>query len=110
MKNLIILCLSIVTCLLSGCTAYEESFSSEPGKGSGWKSMSETYAIGRSLNERHDSKPSAEKPIPIESDGSLKRLPEEFLSVWFAPFEDADHNLYAESSVMTIVKQSQWII
>ena len=115
-KNAFINILSLGTfcALLSGCSSYEENFSSEPGKGSGWKSMSETYAMGRTAalgdGKVTDSKQSSEKPVPIESDGSLKRRPEEFVRVWFSPFEDTDHNLYEESTVMTIVKQSQWVI
>lgn len=113
----------VTACILSGCSSYEENFSSEPGKGSGWKSTSETYFMdkGGEMSQKSpyqqkivSAQPSqpAEKLIPIESeDGcSLKRRPEEFLRVWFAPFEDQDHNLYEESTVMTIVKQSQWVI
>ncbi|CAM4455704.1 MAG: hypothetical protein LEGION0398_MBIBDBAK_01463 [Legionellaceae bacterium] len=100
---------------LTSCSDYRESFSTEPGVGSGWQSMSKTY----DYNNANDQKQEKDKESNVDlvavqesSDVFKKRIdrqPEETLRIWFAPFQDEENNLYDASYVQTIVKKGEWL-
>lgn len=105
---------------LCSCSNYEESFSTTPGKGSGWKSMSKTYALEDSSHNEAVKKTLQENPVEIQHDvedshlcddqAFIERAPEEMLKIWFAPYQDNHGNLYEASVMRTIVKKGAWVI
>jgi len=123
--------LAILSSLLFGCTSYEESFSTEPGTGSGWKSMSDTYALGydqdqaeQDTKNMHQKEEKSLKPLYKDaiSDGqndalycagtsqSIDRRPEEYLRVWVAPYQDQTGNMVEGHFVRSLMKQGQWVV
>ncbi len=119
------------SCFLSSCTSYEESFSTEPGTGSGWKSMSDTYALGHDQDQAeqdtknmHQKEETSLKPLYKDaiSDGqndalycagtsqSIDRRPEEYLRVWVAPYQDGEGNMVEGYFVRSRMKQGQWVV
>ncbi|MDP3641390.1 MAG: TraV family lipoprotein [Alphaproteobacteria bacterium] len=131
-KNILFL-IAVLTssCFLSSCTSYEESFSTEPGTGSGWKSMSDTYALGHVSDQKEkETENTLEKDVrhldPLYKDAisdaqrdalycsgkseSIDRLPEEYLRVWIAPYQDPSGNMVEGYYVRSRMKQGQWVI
>lgn len=111
-KNLSSLFLCALT--LVGCSSdYKESFSTESGKGSGWKSMNETY------DQNNIETNKKEGGVRINSvslqDGRtleglhIDRMPDETLKIWIAPYADTENNLFDASYVKTIVKHGEWV-
>jgi hypothetical protein len=130
-KNILFL-IAVLTsfCFLSSCTSYEESFSTEPGTGSGWKSMSDTYALGHAIDHENIHKEQTQKSVASlavsytrDTDAaqrdalycsgkaeSIDRLPEEYLRVWMAPYQDPTGNMVEGYYVRSRMKQGQWVI
>lgn len=111
-KNLSTLFLCAFT--LTGCSSdYTESFSTEPGKGSGWKSMSETHE--QNTNETKKKEGALTVNSVTLQDGSalsgrhIDRMPDETLKIWIAPYADSENNLFDACFVKTIVKQGEWV-
>ena len=116
--------------LLNGCTSYEESFSTEPGIGSGWKSMSDTYVLGQANDQQKaetEQKQKSTAPLDpsyiCDTDAaqrdalycsgkseSIERLPEEYLRVWVAPYQDTAGNMIEGYYVRSLMKQGQWVV
>lgn len=111
----------MLSLMLSGCSEYKENFVAKPGKGSGWRSMSDTYRF----NEQHippeetvgkthvtpvDLRVKHPSSVLCDDQQTLERLPEKTLKVWFAPFQDEMNNLYEESVVQTIVQKGSWAV
>ncbi len=127
-KSLIAL-LSFV--LLSACAVSKESFDCPAGLGVGCKSIHE---VNQLLNEQNlgakdlsmisatDAQslaPALETsalsmPIPAHLKDKdsllLQRVPERALSIWFAPFSDAEGHLHEASTVHVLLKPSTWQI
>ena len=113
--------------LLSACAVSTESFDCKPGKGVGCKSIHE---VNQLLNEQNlgakDSATDAQSlapaletsafsmPIPEHLKDKdlllLQRVPERALSIWFAPFTDAEGHLHEASTVHVLLKPSTWQI
>ncbi len=131
-KNILFL-IAVLTssCFLSSCTSYEESFSTEPGTGSGWKSMSDTYALGHILDQKEkETENTLEKDVrhldPLYKDAisdaqsdafycagqheQIERRPEEYLRVWVMPHQDTEGNMVEGYFVRSRMKQGQWVI
>ncbi len=109
---------SILCFLLTGCTDYRESFSTEAGVGSGWKSMSNTYKLGGKKLKTGDPIPDVSspfQPVYVKSESEIidgrhiDRMPEETLKIWMAPYQDRDQNFFDATFVTTIVKKGEWI-
>lgn len=120
----------LATICLSSCTSYEESFSSEPGVGSGWKSMSETYVLGHANDQQTTDKKQTQKSIlplavsytrdteAVQMDvlyctgqsQSIERRPEAYLRVWVTPHQDTQGNMVEGYYVRSRMKQGQWVI
>ena len=108
--------------LLGGCTTGQDSFSTEPGKGFGWKSMSETNQIiqNESMGGTVGSPPLDGAAAPIlptvpqtyvVSTGNfsgIERIPEQYLRIWIPPYQDPTGNLHEESAIQTVIKGGQW--
>lgn len=107
-----------------GCTQGQESFSTEPGKGYGWKDMTETHAeihkeikpevfTAQSMQSLHPV-PVTPVTYPISSpNGSLSsvtRMPEHSVKIWFAPYQDPVGNLHEECAVHTVMQTGQWVV
>ena len=104
--------------MLTGCTDYRESFSTEAGQGSGWQSMSNTYQLDGKKLKKGDSIPDATssfQPVYVKSESEvidgrhIDRMPEETLKIWMAPYQDRDQNFFDATFVTTIVKKGEWI-
>jgi len=130
-KNILFLIAVLTTsCFLSSCTSYEESFSTEPGTGSGWKSMSDTYVLGHANDQQTIDKEQTQKSIlplavsytrdtdAVEMDAlyctgqyqSIDRSPEAYMRVWIAPYQDTQGNMVEGYYVRSRMKQGQWVI
>lgn len=100
---------------LTGCSDYRESFSTDPGVGSGWQSMSKTYVHNNTTDQKAEmDKDSNVDLVHVQESEDvlckrIDRRPEETLRIWFAPFQDEEHNLYDASFVQTIVKKGEWL-
>ena len=116
--------LILLPLLVIGCTQGQESFSTEPGKGYGWKDMTETQKeIHKEITpEGFNSMPmQGLLPIPVtsvaypisSSNGSLSsvtRMPEQYVKIWFAPYQDSVGNLHEECAVHTVMQTGQWVV
>lgn len=121
----------LATICLSSCTSYEESFSTEPGTGSGWKSMSDTYALGHVSDQKEKEteqklKGETTKQEPLYKDAisdaqsdalycagqheQIERRPEEYLRIWVMPHQDTEGNMVEGYYVRSRMKQGQWVI
>ena len=109
---------SVLCFLLTGCTDYRESFSTEAGQGSGWQSMSNTYKKDCKKLKTGDpitDTPSPFQPVYVKSESEIidgrhiDRMPEETLKIWMAPYQDGDQNFFDATFVTTIVKKGEWI-
>lgn len=122
MKRIIFMTLSFVTLslILGGCSTGKENFSTEPGEGYGWKSMQENHKmIKRESEDSTDAEQQKILPLtvtpqpylvqagPIET---IQRSPEQYLRIWFAPYQDAFGNLHEEAAVQTVVQTGQWYV
>ena len=116
--------LILLPLFIIGCTQGQESFSTEPGKGYGWKDMTETQKeIHKEIApEGFNSMPmQGMLPIPVtpvtypisSSNGSLSsvtRMPEQYVKIWFAPYQDSAGNLHEECAVHTVMQTGQWVV
>jgi len=111
--------LLVTLVLLGGCsTTGRDHFSTEPGKGFGWKSMSETHQlIQRSMGSNEAISPAMQQPCivsPVSTGASafegIQRIPEQQLRIWVPPYQDGQGNLHEESSIQTVIKSGQWKI
>ena len=100
---------------LSGCsTTGQDHFSTEPGKGLGWKSMSETHQlIQKSMGEGDGGSMVTPQPYIVSAGGmggfeGIQRIPEQYLRIWVPPYQDTQGNLHEESSIQTVIKSGQW--
>jgi hypothetical protein len=130
-KNRFFLIPVVLSCaLMSSCTSYEESFSTEPGTGSGWKSMSDTYALGHKTDKQNAATEQTQKsvqPLAVSytrhtdaaqrdalycsgKSESIERRPEEYLRVWMTPYQDAQGNMIEGYYVRSLMKQGQWVV
>ena len=130
-KNRLFLIATVVSCaFLSSCTSYEESFSTEPGTGSGWKSMSDTYTLGNAKDKQTVDQEQTQKstqPLAVsymrDTDAaqrdtlyctgkseSIERRPEEYLRVWMMPYQDTQGNMIEGYYVRSLMKQGQWVV
>lgn len=126
-KDATLLSLTAVS-LLTACTTGNESFSTEPGQGSGWKSMAETNALiqGKEASKTKvdEAVPMTTKPDPFwikhpiaqtflssyTSLDGVSRVPEQYLRVWFAPYQDKFGNFHEACAVQTVVRAGQWVL
>lgn len=99
----------IVVLGLSACTSGKDHFSTEPGKGFGWKSMTETH---RMMEEEGGISLPTTKPQPyMVAPGiidAVERIPEQYLKIWIPPYQDEQGNLHDESSIHTVIQEGQW--
>lgn len=104
-----------------GCTQGQESFSTEPGKGYGWKDMTETrHEIHKSIGLEGNAMPIPALPVSqhaleeSQKNGNplseVTRMPEHYMKVWFAPYQDSFGNLHEECSIHTVMKTGQWVV
>lgn len=104
-----------------GCTQGQESFSTEPGKGYGWKDMTETrQEIHKSMGLDGNALPIPALPVSqhtldaSQQNGNplseVTRMPEHYMKVWFAPYQDNLGNLHEECSIHTVMKTGQWVV
>ena len=112
--------------MLTACSSASENFDSEATSGVGAKSISEVNAMidqGKIAGLKNEVDQAAvvhpvivQNPIPIAhpesivlSDHSMiQRQPEQFLRIWFAPFQDLQGNFHEASVVHTILRPSFW--
>lgn len=129
-NGLFLISVALSCALLSSCTSYEESFSTEPGTGSGWKSMSDTYVLGHANDRQKTETEQTQKNTPplavsytrdidaAQRDAlycsgkseSIERRPEEYLRVWVAPYQDSACNMVDGYYVRSLMKQGQWVV
>ena len=112
MNKHLLITLAALPLFLVGCTQGQESFSTEPGKGFGWKHMSDTHeAIHRDMATRPSSIGTV-RPVAVNPNlqGSVARIPEQYMKVWFAPYQDQAGNLHEESIVHTVMQTGQWMV
>lgn len=117
--------LGLVAFVGVGCTQGQESFSTEPGKGFGWKDMTETQkeihkglgneSITPTINAAHTevTVPSTNShgySVQPDALSDVTRVPEHYMKVWFAPYQDSSGNLHEECAVHTVMKSGQWIV
>lgn len=113
--------LSAIVFCLAGCTQGQESFSTEPGKGYGWKDMTETRTeIHKSMGLEASALPLPALPVSqhvfdeSQKKGNLlsevTRMPEHYMKVWFAPYQDSLGNLHEECSIHTVMKTGHWVV
>lgn len=105
-----------------GCTQGHESFSTEPGKGYGWKDMTETQKEVHNEMTVESIDTNRLVPflpiIPLVSSTSrstsalsgVTRIPEQSLKIWFAPYQDSFGNLHEECVVHTVMQTGQWVL
>ena len=129
--NQMYLGISLLVIALSGCSTGKESFSSEPGKGFGWRSMSENHqriadmyapvsldvkppVIADSSGTSAPGTDESGAPYRVAAspwiDTDVARTPEQYLRIWIPPFQDEQGNLHEEQAVHTIIQQGQWLI
>lgn len=101
--------------VLAGCTSGREHFTTEPGKGFGWKDMSENHRlIGELGSGAGDVSSPTIAPQPyLVTSGVLEgveRIPEQYLCIWIPPYQDPAGNLHEESVVHTVIQTGQWKI
>lgn len=100
-----------VAALCAGCTSGREGFATEPGKGFGWKSMTET---NRLIQETSEVMPPVVTPQPyLVTSGVLdgvERIPEQYMCIWIPPYQDSNGNLHEESVIHTVIQTGQWKI
>ncbi len=128
--------LSLVAAVLSltACTTGNESFSTQPGKGYGWtdmrhthqKIMEETDAEKRTSSfspdfvatsapiilpeEQHVTVTPTAFPEGMDPSSDIMRAPDQYMKIWFSPYQDAFGNLHESCVVHTIVKHGEWVI
>jgi hypothetical protein len=105
--SVIAFCLGLVGCSTTG----QDNFSTEPGKGFGWKSMNETHQIiQREMGGFNASQPITPQPYVVSSANfeGIQRIPEQYLRIWIPPYQDMQGNLHEESSIQTVIKSGQW--
>ncbi len=114
--------LFVALVFLSGCsTTGQDHFSTEPGKGLGWKSMSETHQLIQKGMSGGDAGSLVTPPPYIVSAANvgtgvsdtsvfegIQRIPEQYLRIWIPPYQDVQGNLHEESSIQTVIKSGQW--
>lgn len=120
----------IVFSLLSGCSTTSEVFECEAGKGIGCKSISEVNKmvdqgqVGGNSDDPQpfktvvpvfaqnnlipDSKPVDGNEIILSDQTTVKRVTEDPLRVWIAPFQDEQGNLHEGSVVHTVIRPGYW--
>lgn len=101
----------VAVLILGGCSSGQDHFSTEPGKGFGWKSMSDTnQLIQKDISGHTGIAPIVPQPYMVSTanfDG-IQRIPEQYLRIWIPPYQDAQGNLHEESSIQTVIKSGQW--
>jgi hypothetical protein len=110
--------LATLPLLVMGCTQGQESFSTEPGKGFGWKNMTDTSnATHNQMNEEAKTvslaTPTTGVVLPLTTSPNLigvTRIPEQYLKVWFAPHQDGLGNLHEECVIHTVIQTGQWMV
>lgn len=112
--------LGLLLLSLSGCSTGQESFSSEPGPGFGWRSMSENHQRIAAMSDATpvDVKPPviAEPALGVETRVAaspwidVARTPPQYLRIWIPPYQDAQGNLHEEQAIHTIIHQGQWLL
>jgi conjugal transfer pilus assembly protein TraV len=120
----------MVISLLSGCSTTSEVFECEAGKGIGCKSISEVNKmvdqgqVERNSDELHSLKTVApvfaqsnlsagERPVDgnetvLSDQTTVKRVTEDPLRVWIAPFQGEQGNLHEGSVVHTVIRPGYW--
>jgi len=112
----------LTAALLSGCSRSSESFDTEPGKGVGFRSISEVNTLVENgkiegiKTKIHDGVTApivtVEKPSSVEflpgGDTKVMRRPEEHIRVWVAPFQDESGNFHEGSVVHTLLNHGTW--
>lgn len=118
---------------LSGCSTTSETFDCKAGQGVGCKSISEVNQLvdqgsHGSFSERDTTLARDKQSIlplepaplstsmisgdflPVERSNTLTvhRMPEEYLRVWVAPFQDQQGNLHEGSVIHTVLKPGYW--
>lgn len=105
-----------------GCTQGQESFSTEPGKGYGWKDMTETEkeihkdvkSATKEGGEMNQILPVTSVAYPVVSGeahlSSVIRMPEHYMQIWFAPYQDHLGNLHEACAVHTVMQTGRWIV
>ncbi len=106
----IALCLSL---MLSACTMGNDSFSTEPGQGFGWKSVSKTHE--KIQEQEHQSEIKKVKTQDIlthtnYTEEGVGRTSDQFVRVWFAPSQDKYGNFHEARAIQTLLKSGQWSI
>jgi hypothetical protein len=132
LKNKVALCLVLG---LTACTQGNDSFSTEPGVGFGWKNMTETQKmVHKAMKEEEGAEAPLSSAFVAESTPILlpessrvvvapaaagsgldpmtdvMRSPDHYMKIWFAPYQDEVGNLHEECAVHTIVKRGEWVI
>jgi hypothetical protein len=116
-KTIIVRFLLCASPLLAGCSTGQENFSTEPGAGFGWKSMQENHR--RIHSELEDATHNKGKVLSLTTTpqpylgqtGScegVERVPEQYVRVWFAPFQDVFGNLHEEGAIHTVIQGGHW--
>lgn len=100
--------------LLTGCSTYQETFECEPGQGIGCKSIDKIDVIkddGEERSKQQSLSPalnSMQSPAFVEGLDGPKRIQEEQVRVWIAPFQDDQGNLHESSVIYTVVRPGYW--
>jgi conjugal transfer pilus assembly protein TraV len=116
--------------LLSGCSTTSEVFECETGKGIGCKSISEVNKmvdqgqVGENIEDSQTLKTSAPvfaqntmsseknpidaQEIVLSDKTTVKRVKEDHLRVWIAPFQDEQGNLHEGSVIHTVIRPGYW--
>ncbi len=112
--------LLVIPIILNACAPLgQESFSTEPGSGFGWKSMQENHQIIHQTGESFGSQKPNILPLTMTPDPflmqagpltSVQRAPEQVVRVWFAPYQDEQGNLHEEGAVHTVIQTGQWTV
>ena len=116
---------------LCACSTTSETFDCQGGKGVGCKSIStvnnmvDQGSLGQArLEEGEEDMQSSELPssapvistaslpqqveIPLSDEFFVRRIQEEHLRVWIAPYQDAQGNFHEGSIVHTVLKPGYW--
>lgn len=106
---------------LSGCSTVSESFDTKPGKGVGFKSVSDVNQMvedgkieGLPLKKDAVTQPivTLEKPSMVDFiptfDSKVMRRPEKHMRVWVAPYQDGTGNFHEGSVVHTLINHGTW--
>lgn len=118
---------------LSGCSTTSETFDCKAGQGVGCKSISEVNQLvdqgsfgsfverdATLARDKQSVLPLESAPLstsvisgdslPVEHSNGLMvhRMPEEYLRVWVAPFQDQQGNLHEGSVIHTVLKPGYW--